>query len=157
MKENKKSSLKEVNPVPKGFHTITPFLAVKGAETMLHFINEAFGGTDLKIMHHDNGKVMHATIRIGNSIIMASDSNNNSQEFPAMLYLYVDDVDAVYKKAIKAGGESLREPTNEFYGDRSAGIKDEWGNQWWVATHIEDVSEDEINRRAAKFEKQGVS
>ena len=105
-------------------------------------------------MNDPDGKVMHATIRIGDSIVMVSDANDRFPSMPCMLYLYMDDVDAIYNKAIKAGGQSLREPTNEFYGDRSAGIKDAWNNQWWIATHIEDVDEKEMKRRANDFRKQ---
>ena len=105
-------------------------------------------------MNDPDGKIMHATAKIGDSIIMVADEMDRFPATSSMLYLYMDDVDTVYQKAIKAGGESLREPTNEFYGDRSAGVKDAWGNQWWIATHIEDVDEEEMERRAKEFRKQ---
>ena len=148
------SRTKAVKPIPEGFHTVTPFLIVKDAAKLLEFIKKAFNGETTSIMKDPDGNVMHATARIGDSIIMASDTNNRFPAMPCMLYLYMDEVDAIYKQAIKAGGQSLREPTNEFYGDRSAGIKDAWDNQWWIATHVEDVDEEEMKRRADEFRKQ---
>jgi PhnB protein len=105
-------------------------------------------------MENPDGKVMHATTRIGNSTVLVSDASDRFPSMPAMPYLYMVDVDVVYKKALAAGGQSLREPTDEFYGDRSAGIRDAWDNQWWIATHIEDVDEKELKRRADNFRKQ---
>jgi len=154
MKEKTMSRTKAVKPIPEGFHTVTPFLIVKDAAKLLEFVKKAFNGETTYIMKDPDGKIMHATARIGDSIIMASDTNNRFPAMPCMLYLYMDDVDAIYNQAIKAGGQSLREPTNEFYGDRSAGIKDAWDNQWWIATHIEDVDEKEMKRRADEFRKQ---
>ena len=95
----------------------------------------------------DGSKVMHASVVIGDSHIMVADS---SEQYPAgscRLYLYVEDVDSVYKQALRARGTSLREPTDEFYGDRSCGVKDAWGNEWWIATHIEDLTPDEMKQR----------
>lgn len=141
-------------PIPEGFHTVTPFLIVEDAVKLLEFIEKAFNGETTAIMKHVDGKVMHATARIGDSVIMTSDATDRFPAMPCMLYLYMNDVDAVYKQAIKAGGQSLREPTNEFYGDRSAGIKDAWNNQWWIATHVEDVGEEEMKKRVEQFRKQ---
>jgi uncharacterized glyoxalase superfamily protein PhnB len=143
-------------PIPAGFHSITPFIVVKEAEQLLDFMKHAFGAEMTSMMKDPVGKVMHATARIGNSIIMVCDANEKFEARPCMLYLYVEDVDSVYKKAVHFGGESLREPTDEFYGDRSAGIKDAWNNQWWIATHIEDVDAAEINRRAEAFYNKSV-
>ena len=154
MKEKTTSYATTAKPVPDGFHTVTPFVIADGADKLLAFIKKAFGGETTFILKHDNGKVMHATAKIGDSIIMVSDAMEQFPPMPCMLYLYVDDVDAVYQKTLKAGGESLREPVNEFYGDRSAGVKDAWGNQWWIATHIEDVEGEELERRADEFRKQ---
>jgi PhnB protein len=154
MKEKNSAQATIAEPIPKGFHTITPFLIVKDTVKLLEFIEKAFGGKTDYLLKHKNGKVMHASARIGDSCIMFADSGDKFPEMPAMLYIYVEDVDAVYKKALKAGGQSLREPVNEFYGDRSAGVKDNWGNQWWIATHVEEVDPDEIERRAAEYEKE---
>ena len=155
MKEKTMSpSKKLVNPIPRGFHTVTPFLIVKNATGLLDFISKAFNGETTSIMKDPDGKVMHATARIGNSTVMVSDASDRFPSVSSMLYLYMDDVDVVYKKALNAGGQSLREPTDEFYGDRSAGVRDAWDNQWWIATHIEDVDEKELKRRADNFRKQ---
>lgn len=149
MKEENK-----VNPIPEGMRTVTPFIVVNQASMLMEFIKNAFDGKITAQMTGEDGKVMHANVTIGDSIIMVSDANEKNAPMPCMLYLYVEDVDKVYQQALKAKGQSLREPTNEFYGDRSAGIKDPWDNQWWIATHVEDVSNDEMKRRAEQFQKQ---
>lgn len=154
MKEKKMSHTTMAKPIPDGFHTVTPFLIVNDTTKLLEFIKKAFNGETTSIMKDPDGRVMHATARIGDSLIMSSDEMERFPAMPCMLYLYVDDVDAIYKQAIKAGGQSLREPTDEFYGDRSAGIKDAWNNQWWIATHVEDVDDEEMKRRAEQFRKQ---
>lgn len=94
---------------------------------------------------------MHASVQIGDSQIMVSDSTEKYPAGASRLYLYVDDVDVIYQNAINANGISLREPVDEFYGDRSGGIKDAWGNEWWIATHVEDVDDDEMEKRAKQF------
>jgi len=94
---------------------------------------------------------MHAEVIVGDSYIMLGEANDKYPTSPAMLYLYVDDVDSTYAQAVKAGGKSLREPTTEFYGDRSSGVTDEFGNQWWIATHVEDVTPEEMQRRQEEF------
>jgi uncharacterized glyoxalase superfamily protein PhnB len=141
-------------PIPEGFSTITPFLVVDGAEAFLEFIEKAFDGETTIDMKSPNGQVMHATSQIGDSKIMIADAMPGFKAMPCMLYVYVENIDEVYKQALKAGGTSLREPVNEFYGDRSAGITDKWNNQWWIATHIEDVDEEEMYKRAEKLNKQ---
>lgn len=136
-----------VKPVPDGYHTITPFLLCKGVRELLEFLKTAFDA-EIKEQHDaKDGTVMHAAARIGDSMLMLGEAQEKWPAMPSMLYLYVKDVDSFYKRAIEAGGKSLREPTNEFYGDRSCGILDASGNQWWIATHIEDVSPDEMRRR----------
>jgi PhnB protein len=145
MKE--KNQKKSVKPIPDGYHTVTPFVIAEGASKLMDFIVRAFGGEITSEMKSDDGKVMHATVKIGDSLVMVSDAMENFPPMPAMLYVYVEDVDSVYRQALNVQGESLREPTDEFYGDRSAGIKDEWGNQWWIATHQEDPTPEEMKKR----------
>ncbi len=153
--ENKvKSKNKTVQAIPEGMHTVTPFLVVNQASMLIEFIKNAFNGKVTAQMDGDDGKIMHANVVIGDSPIMIADANEKFAAVESMLYLYVEDVDSVYRQALKAKGQSLREPVDEFYGDRSAGIKDPWGNQWWVATHVEDVSPEETRRRAEQFQKQ---
>jgi len=153
--ENKKSS-KSARVIPDGFHSITPYLVAKGAAELIEFIENAFDGHVTSILKGDDAMVVHATMKIGNSNIMIADEMENLSAMIGMLYLYVDDVDSMYQKALDAGATSLREPKDEFYGDRSAGVKDAWGNHWWVATHIEDVNEKELKSRMEKFRSETV-
>lgn len=140
--------MKKVSSVPKGLHTVTPYLIVDGADEQIEFIKNAFGG-ELTFMHRDDqDRVTHATVQIGDSTIMISDTMDDMKPVNAMLYIYTDDVDAMFRKAVNARARAEREPKNEFYGDRTAALKDRWGNSWWIATHVEDVSEDELKRRA---------
>ena len=136
-----------VQKKPEGYRTVTPYLIVDGADRLIEFMKKAFGATDRGRMGED--RVMHAEMQIGDSIVMLSDTMPGAEPTKAMLHLYVDDVDAVYKKAVAAGGTPMREPANQFYGDRSGGVSDAFGNQWWIATHVEDVSEEEMQKRMA--------
>jgi uncharacterized glyoxalase superfamily protein PhnB len=147
----------QVKPVPEGFHTITPYLVVDDAEKVIRFMKEAFGATPVfEPMMRPDGKVMHGEYKIGDSIVMISDESERAQATSVMLHLYVPNVDAVYQKALKAGGTSIMEPADQFYGDRSGGVKDPAGNQWHIGTHVEDVSPAELKKRAAEmFKKQG--
>jgi PhnB protein len=144
---------KSVRPVPEGFHTVTPYLIVDGAAELLEFIKNAFGGTQTYITKGENDSIMHATIRIGDSLVMVSDTMDDTPPQTAMLYLYVESTDDMYKKAINAKATSVHEPTSEFYGDRAAAVKDKWGNVWWMATHEEDVDAAEIEKRKAQHFK----
>ena len=156
MEKAKKSTekLKKVNPIPEGFQTVTPFLMVNNASKFIDFVQNAFGGVVTYNMKSDDGKVMHATVKIGDSTVMVSDPTEKYGPVSSMLYLYVNDVDTVYQRALKANATPIRKPTDEFYGDRSAGVTDEWGNQWWIATHIEDVSDAEVKRRMKEYQPQ---
>ncbi len=138
-----------VNPIPDGYHTVTPYLLVAGVPKLIEFMKKAFGGEETECMAMEDGTVMHAQVKIGDSIIMMGDPRGQCEPTPASLYLYAPDTDAVYRRAIEAGGESVMEPTDQFYGDRNAGVKDPVGNTWWIATHIEDVSPEELRKRAA--------
>ncbi len=134
---------------PDGWHTVTPYIYNTNTSETIDFAIAAFGAT-LKEKHlMSDGSVMHAEITIGDSIIMMGDARDGKPPMPTMLYLYVEDCDSVYTSAMAAGGKSLREPTTEFYGDRSSGVTDPWGNQWWIATHVEDVSDEEMQKRMA--------
>ncbi|HTO59643.1 MAG TPA: VOC family protein [Bradyrhizobium sp.] len=145
----------KVKPIPDGFHTITPYLIVDGAAKIIDFAQKAF---DAKLDHEatkrPDGSIMHATLRIGDSMLMISDASEHAKATTTMLYLYVADVDTAYQKALKAGGTSVMEPADQFYGDRSGGVKDVAGNQWWLGKHIEDVSPAELKKRAEQMFKQ---
>lgn len=138
-----------VQPIPAGYHSITPYLTVQGVSQLIDFLKAAFDAKVNLAMPTPDGAIMHAEIQIGDSRIMMGEARGEWKPIPAALYLYVRDTDATYQRALKAGGKSLREPTNEFYGDRSGGVQDPAGNMWWIATHIEDVSPEEMARRAA--------
>jgi PhnB protein len=137
------------NPVqkrPEGFHTVNPYLVVNGAAKVMEFLKQAFDAKDVgEAFKAPDGKIMHATLQLGDSMVEIGDSN---EPMPMNLHMYVDDVDGLYRRAITAGGTSVREPETTFYGDRSAGVKDPGGNNWWLACHVEDVSPEEIRRRA---------
>ena len=138
-----------VNPIPEEYGSVTPYLVVEGAEELLGFLQNAFGATVRggDVMRGPDGKIGHAEVEIGDSIVMLADVPPDGEALRAMLVIYVEDCDAVYKTALAAGGESQREPQDQFYGDRTAGVRDKWGNQYYISTHIEDVSEEEMERR----------
>lgn len=149
-----KTKSKSVRAVPEGFHTVTPYLIVDNAAKLIGFIKNAFGGRVTFISNGDENKVMHATLSIGTSTIMVSDTMEGMGPRTAMLFLYLEDADGVYKKAIDAKATSVQEPRTEFYGDRAGAVKDEWGNEWWIATHVEDVAPEEMERRSKEVRKE---
>lgn len=138
-----------VNPIPKGYHTVTPLVSVRDAARMIDFMKAAFGATEVYRFTDNHGNVMHAEMKIGDSTIMLGEATEDSPT-AAILYLYVEDADAVYRTALKAGGESLEGPEDRFWGDRTASVRDFSGNRWCIATHVEDVASDEIMERARR-------
>lgn len=143
-----------VKAVPDGYHTVTPHLTVKGASKVLDFVKQAFEAKEIHRMAHPDGTLMHAEIKIGDSIVMMGEARDGCQPMPSSLYLYVPDADAVYKRALRAGATSTMEPANQFWGDRTAAVKDPAGNQWMIGTHKEDVSPEELRKRAEAFVMQ---
>ena len=144
----------KVKPVPDGYHSLTPVVVVDGAPRLIDFLKQVFNAEEDEVYKGPDGRVIHAELIIGDSVMMISDSSPQFSAFPAMINVYTEDVDAAYKRALKAGATSLREPSNQFYGDRTAGVKDVHGNQWWIATHIEDVSQEELERRMKARQSQ---
>jgi len=145
----------KAKPIPEGYHSVTPYLVVDGAEKIVRFMKEAFGAQPLfEPMMRPDGKIMHGEFKIGDSVVMIADASERAKATAAMLHLYVPNVDAVYQKAIKAGAVSEMEPADMFYGDRSGGVKDPAGNHWHIGTHIEDLSQDEVKKRAVEFMKR---
>jgi uncharacterized glyoxalase superfamily protein PhnB len=136
----------KANPIPEGYHTVTPYIVVPGIANLIEFAKKAFGAKEVYVSNRPDGTVMHAEIKIGDSMVMMGESAEG-KHFPAMLHLYVDDADAVYASALAAGAKSMRAPVDQPYGDRSGGVEDAFGNQWWVSTHIEDVASEELERR----------
>jgi PhnB protein len=147
---------KKVKPIPDDCHSITPYLLVPNVARLIKFLEKAFDGVDRIRITRPNGTVLHAQVRIGDSLVMIGEPRAPWKPRRAMLYLYVSDVDSIYWRAIKAGAKSAVKPTNMFYGDRHACVTDVAGNNWWIATRIENVSGDEIQKRATAFFKQMV-
>ena len=146
---------RKVEPIPQGYYSVTPYLIVDGATKLIDFVKQTFSAQEKERMSGSGGRVSHAELKIGDSIIMMSDSTEEWKPMPGNLYVYVGDVDAVYHKALAAGAVTIREPKDQFYGDRSASVKDPFGNIWGIATHIEDVPPDEMQRRMkAEFGNQ---
>ena len=136
-----------VKAIPDGFHTANVYLIVPDAAKQMEFMKQAFGAEELHRSVLPDGSIIHAEARVGDSTIMLGQSNDMWKARPCTVYLYVADVDATHRSAVAAGAKSLQEPKDQFYGDRSGGIEDPNGNWWWVATHIEDVSHEESDRR----------
>ena len=144
-----------VDAIPKGANTVTPYLIVNDARKLIQFMKRAFHAEERGVHEDANGRVMHAEMRIRESNIMIGEAN---PEWPArlgMVHLYVPDVDAVFQRALDAGGKEVREPRDEFYGDRSGGVEDPCGVLWWIATHVEDVSPEEMQRRQETMAANG--
>jgi PhnB protein len=136
-----------VKAIPDGYHTVTPYLTVKGAAKLMEFMKQAFGAEEMVRMGGPDGTIGHAEMRIGNSMVMLADAPADPGPMPSTVLLYVDDCDAVYRRALAAGAKTEREPADQFYGDRSGGVIDPTGNRWWIHTHIEDVSPEEMEKR----------
>ena len=143
-----------VQPIPEGYHTVTPYLIVSGVPQLIDFLKQAFGAEEMVRMAQSDGTIGHAEVKIGTSRVMMGEAGGEFKPMPTMLHLYVEDTDAVYQRALQAGATSLMEPTDQFYGDRMSAVQDAFGNQWWFATHVEDVSHEEIAKRAAQQQTQ---
>ena len=143
-------------PIPEGYNTATPYLVVEGAKEAIEFYKRAFGATERSVMPGPDDKIAHAEIEIGDSVIMVSDPfPQSSMKSPKELggtatglFLYVEDVDEVFKQAIDAGATETMAPENQFWGDRFGSVTDPFGHSWQIATHVEDVSEEDMAERA---------
>ena len=143
--------------IPAGYHTVTPSLIVRDASAAIDFYKRAFGAEEIDRMVGPDGKIMHAEIRIGDSRIMLGEENEQwgarspllTNGNPGSLHIYVEDADASFDRALKAGAKALRPVEDQFYGDRSGQLEDPFGHRWSVASHVEDVPPDEMAKRAA--------
>jgi uncharacterized glyoxalase superfamily protein PhnB len=144
----------KIKPIPEGYHTLTPHLIVQGASKLLDFLREAFEAKEKFRLPGPDGTVLHAEVKIGDSMVMIGEATGEWKSMPASIALYTDNADALYKRALEAGATSIREPADQFYGDRSAGVKDPAGNHWWISTHIEDVPPEELKKRAEEWMKR---
>jgi len=146
-----------VKPIPEGYHTVTPYLFVKGAADAIEFYKNIFGAKVVVQMPGPNGRIMHAELKIGDSLIMLSDENPQMGTHgpeslggtATSLHVYVENVDHVAQKAVEAGAKLVRPVKDQFYGDRTGTLIDPFGHMWSVGTHIEDVSPDEMRKRMA--------
>jgi PhnB protein len=144
-------------PIPDGYHTATPYLIVNDAAGAIEFYKGAFGATEVMRMAQPNGKIGHAEIKIGDSPIMLADESpemgaRGPKSFggsPVSILLYVEDVDTTFSRAVAAGAKVQRPVADQFYGDRTGGVEDPFGHVWYIATHTEDVSPEEMRKRAA--------
>ena len=139
-----------VKPIPEGYRSVTPYLVALDADALLRFMERAFGAEQRFRMDRPDGTVGHAEVTIGDSVVMVGGASSESDAMPGMIHLYVEDCDATYARALEAGASSIQAPADQFYGDRSGGVRDPAGNVWWIVTHVEDVSEEEMQRRAAE-------
>lgn len=137
------------NP-PEGCHALTPQTIVENAQSTISFLVEVFDA-EVDFVFEDDAFVRHAELLIGDARLMLSSASEDFPAFPLMVNVFVPDVDATFARAVEQGATPLREPEDQFYGDRTGGVRDTEGNQWWISTHIEDVSEEEIRRRMAEM------
>jgi len=149
-----------VNPIPEGYPRVTPYLIVDGASAAIDFYKSVFGATERMRMGGPDGKVGHAELEIGDSVVMLADEHPEMDArgpkfvggTPVTLHVYVEDADGVFERAIEAGAKALRPVEDQFYGDRLGSFEDPFGHQWSVATHVEDVPPEEMSKRAAEAE-----
>lgn len=145
-----------VPPIPPGYHTATPYLIVSSASQAIKFYRQAFGATEHLRLPYPDGRIGHAEIKIGDSTIMLADEapemgylgpHSIGGKTPVSICLYVENVDTVFEQALAAGAREMRPVQNQFYGDRSGTLTDPFGHVWTIATHVEDVPQDEVQRR----------
>lgn len=136
-----------VRHVPAGHNAVSPYLVTQDAEQVIRMLHEVFGGEEIHRSLRPDGTIRHAEVRIEDSVIMIGEASGEFPAMPCMLHVYVPDCDATHARARSFGLETLREPETQPWGDRSAGVRDGAGNQWWFATHVEDVGEEELARR----------
>jgi PhnB protein len=153
----------DINPIPDDYRTITPYLCVEGAAAAIDFYTRVFGAKERMRMPAPDGRIGHAELTVGDSVLMLSDEYPEMEirgpksvgGTPVTLSIYVEDVDDVVARAVKAGAKVRRETQDQFYGDRSGQIEDPFGHVWSIQTHVEDVAPDEMQRRAAAAMQEG--
>jgi len=152
-----------VNPIPDGYPRVTPYLIVDGAAAAIDFYKSVLGATERMRMAGPDGKLGHAELEIGDSVIMLADEHPEMNArgpktvggTPVFLHVYVEDADGVFERAVEAGAKALQPVEDKFYGDRSGGFEDPFGHHWNVATHVEDIPPDEMSKRAAEAAATG--
>ena len=146
--------MNKVGYKPEGFQTVTPYLHVNGAARMIDFMQKVFDAREIARYPTPDGGIGHAEVRIGDSMLELADAGEQWPAMPCALHVYVPDTDATYQRALQAGATSLREPADQFYGERGAAVRDNFGNNWYIATQTEVLSKEEIERRMAALSKK---
>ncbi|MFF8937891.1 VOC family protein [Streptomyces paradoxus] len=136
-----------VQPIPDGYHTVTPWIISRDTAGLIDYMKEAFDAEEIARVVGEDGRIGHAEVRIGDSIVMPFDAPPDWPPTPAFLRLYVEDADAAHRRAVAAGGTSVTEVTHLFFGDRIGRVRDPLGNLWWLQTRVEEVSPEEMERR----------
>jgi PhnB protein len=146
--ETRDQTRASVRPIPAGFHTLTPIISVKNVSKFLDFLPRAFGAVERGRFIGDDGAIMHAEVEIGDSILMVGEKSEKMEGATCSLYMYVENADQAFARAVDAGAKIIQPVSDQFYGDRSGCVGDEWGNHWFISTHIEDVPQEELKARS---------
>jgi PhnB protein len=141
-----------VQPIPEGYHTVTPWIISRDTARLLDFMHKAFGAEELGRVYNEDGMIGHAEAKMGDSIVMAFDAKEEWPDIPCFLRLFVPDGDAVYHQALSAGAISVTEMTSTFWGDRAGRVRDPFGNIWWIQTRVEHVDQEEMAKHATEKE-----
>lgn len=152
-----------VQPIPAGYHSVTPYIIVHDAQAAIDFYIKAFGASEVLRLNSPDGKIAHAEVKIGDSHVMLADENKEFGAIspktlggsPVSMLIYCEDVDAMFQRAISAGATEKRPVQDQFYGDRSGVLEDPFGHSWSIATHIEDLTQEEVDARFAQMMQQG--
>lgn len=143
-----------VKPIPDGYHTVTPYLTVDDPAQVIDFLKKVFNAQETFVMRDAQGNIGHAEVKVGTSMLMLGKAHDQWKSRPGNFYVYVEDCDALYQKALDVGATSISKPEDQFYGDRHGGVADSQGNNWWIATHVKDISEDDMKRAAEEHQKK---
>lgn len=136
--------------IPEGYKAVNPYFVIENPETLVEFALKVFDAEMTESIEDENGRISHAEIKIGDSIIMMGRRTESNTPYTGMMYVYVENVDETYKKALDAGAQSVMEPVDMYYGDRNGGVIDTTGITWWIATRFEEVTPEELQKRAAE-------
>lgn len=141
---------RQIRPIPEGYGTVTPWIISRDTAQLIDFVTQAFGATETGRVHNDDGTIGHAEVRIGDSVVMMFDGRPDWPNTPAHLRVYVEDGDAVYKRALEAGASSVTEMTELFWGERVGRVRDPLGNVWWIQDRVAELDPEEIQERATQ-------
>lgn len=139
--------MSKINPIPEGYHTVTPYIMVKDVGAYSEFLIKAFNAEPKSKTETPKGKILNMDLKIGTSMVMLAEARGGFKPMPMSFYMYVEDVDKSYERAIENGATSLNEPADKFYGNRDCGVIDSKGNYWFISTTIESLTEEEITKR----------